>query len=336
MIIVRPVREEDEAAFFELARASGPGFTSLPDDEDLLRERITKSLKSFAADIEEPGDEAYLLMLEETDTGAVVGCAAVKAAVGLSKPFFNYKLFKVAQSSAQADRRFDMDVAILVNEFAGSTEVGTLFIREEARGGGVGRLAAQSRYLLIAAARQRFAERVIAELRGQVDKNGRAPFWDHLGSYFFRMEFAEADHLSGVSDNQFILDLMPKYPIYMDLLPDAARAVVGEVHEDGVGAMKLLQWEGFAYDRVIDIFDGGPLVSVPRDHIRTIRESREVKIEAGEPGDWDILLSTDDIKRFAVAQAKAKRDVGKVTVAPDVLDALGLASGDKVRIWVKS
>lgn len=336
MIIVRPVRADDEAAFFELARLSGPGFTSLPDDPELLRARIEKSLASFAADPTGPDGEAYLLMLEDTETGRIIGCSAVKAAVGLTKPFFNYKLFKVAQSSAQAERRFDMDVAILVNEFAGSTEVGTLFIREDARGGGVGRLAAQARYLLIAAARERFAERVIAELRGIVDADGRAPFWDHLGKFFFHMEFEEADHLSGISDNQFILDLMPKYPIYLDLLPEAARAVVGETHVDGLGARKLLEWEGFTYDRVIDIFDGGPLVSVPRDHIRTVRESRETRVEAGEPGDWDILLSTDDIKNFAVTRTRARFDADRAVVAPEALEAINITSGSTARIWVKA
>jgi len=150
------------------------------------------------------------------------------------------------------------------------------------------------------------------------------------------MEFEEADHLSGISDNQFILDLMPKHPIYLDLLPEEARAVVGETHVDGLGARKLLEWEGFTYDRVIDIFDGGPLVSVPRDHIRTVRESREARVEAGEPGDWDILLSTDDVKNFVVTRTRARFDADCTIVASEALEALNITSGSTARIWVKA
>ncbi len=73
------------------------------------------------------------------------------------------------------------------------------------------------------------------------------------------MDFAEADKLSATTDNQFILDLMPQHPIYVDLLPEAARAVIGKCHKDGEGARRLLEWEGFSFSNVIDIFDGGPL-----------------------------------------------------------------------------
>ncbi|MBK6705910.1 MAG: arginine N-succinyltransferase [Caulobacteraceae bacterium] len=32
---------------------------------------------------------------------------------------------------------------------------------------------------------------------------------------------------------------------------------------------RLLEWEGFTFSNVVDIFDGGPLMSRPRDQIRT-------------------------------------------------------------------
>ena len=103
-----------------------------------------------------------------------------------------------------------------------------------------------------------------------------------LGRHFFRMDFAEADRLSATTDNQFIMDLMPRYPIYVDLIPTEAREVIGRCHSDGVGAYKLLQWEGFEFDRTVDIFDGGPLVAAQRRHIRTIQESRVLTVEVGD------------------------------------------------------
>ena len=182
--------------------------------------------------------------------------------------------------------------------------MGTLFLRKAHRGGGAGRLLAQSRYLLMAAGPERFGDMVLAELRGVVDPEGRTPFWDAMGAHFFRMEFTEADILSATTDNQFILDLMPKYPIYVDLLPPEAREVIGRCHSDGVGAYKLLQWEGFEFDRTVDIFDGGPLVTVQRRHIRTIQESRRVRFEAGDvdsdPAAKQGLASSDMMPEFRV------------------------------------
>ena len=228
-----------------------------------------------------------------------------------------------------------MNLAVLVNDFSGSTEVGTLFVHPEARGGGVGRLLAQSRYLLMAAAPQRFHSRVIAELRGVFDEQGRSPFWEGAIRKFFRMDFDAADELSGTSDNQFIHDLMPKHPIYLDLLPEDARTAVGEVHEDGRGAKRLLEWEGFRYDRFIDVFDGGPLVSATRDDIRTISESRSGLLRVGDVGEGarSALLSTDRFPDFRVCRTRVGVSDDGFVISQDAATALKLAEGDTARIW---
>ncbi len=333
--IVRASRLDDIGALIELARLSGPGFTSLPEDETLLARRLEKSAESFSG--LRTDDAAFVLMMEEASTRAIVGCAAVKGRTGATKPFFNYRILRVSQSSAAARRRFDMDVMVLVNDFAGATEVGSLFLKPEARGGGAGRLLAQSRYLLIAAAPHLFSETVIAELRGDVSADGRSAFWEHLGEKFFRMSFTEADELSALTDNQFIMDLMPKYPIYIDLLPEDAQATVGAVHPDGEGAKSLLEWEGFRYDRVIDIFDGGPLVSAPRDQIRTLRESEIVSVaSAGDDAPGALtLLSTDDLSDFRVMRTDAEQEGASLRAPASSLSALGLEEGARARAWVR-
>lgn len=335
-LVVRPARRDELGTLRDLARLSGPGFTSLPEDDALLDARLAKSVDAFAASPDAPGEEAYLLMLEDAASGAVLGCAGVKAAVGLKKPFFNYKVFTVAQASAEADRRFDMDVMLLVNEFTGCSEVGSLFVRPEGRGGGAGRLLAQARYLLMAADPSRFSGAVIAELRGDVGPDGQSAFWEDIGARFFRMTFNEADHLSAVSENQFILDLMPKYPIYIDLLSPRAREVIGKTHPDGAGARALLEWEGFRYDRVVDIFDGGPLVSAPRADIRTIRESRTGAARFGVPDNAvPALVSSDRFPEFRVTRADVAVAGDEMTVPPAVADVLQIEEGDAVRVWTR-
>ena len=340
--VMRPSRLDDLQSLLELAEQSGPGFTSLPVDEAILRERLQKSDDAFLGRLQRIEYGKYLLMMEDAETGEVLGCSAVKAGTGIDQPFFNYRVITLAQASqAAGNLRFDMDALVLTNEYVGYTEVGTLFLKQEHRGGGAGRLAAQSRYLLMAAAPDRFGDKVLAELRGVVDNEGRSPFWECLGRHFFRMDFTEADKLSATTDNQFILDLMPKYPIYVDLLPPEAREVIGRCHSDGVGAYKLLQWEGFEFDRTVDIFDGGPLVTAQRRHIRTIQESRRVRFEPGDvdsdPAAKQGLASSDTLPEFRASLAKSILTGGDTAVvSPETLALLKLRPGAEGRIWQRS
>ncbi|PHR54644.1 MAG: arginine N-succinyltransferase [Robiginitomaculum sp.] len=333
MLRVRPIQDTDRDALFELANLSGLGFTSLPNDKELLNSRIELSTSSFAKQVESPSEEGYLLVLEDMETGTAVGTSAVKVGVGISKPFFSYKLFSIAQVSTAANRRFDMDMMVLVNEYAGSTEVGTLFVRPEFRGGGSGSLIARSRYLLIATQPQRFGRNILSELRGEVGEDGSCPFYEHLAKTFFQMDFEEADHLSGTTDKQFILDLMPKYPIYVDLLPPEAQALIGKTHRDGEGARKLLEKEGFRYERVIDIFDGGPTMTAPRDDLLAVKTSQVLAAKSGAPGSVRALVSNERIAGFraCLAMIDPCPKEGIVVVEPSILRALEINEGESIR-----
>ncbi len=335
--VMRPSRLDDIEALMELAQLSGPGFTSLPVDETILKERLEKSYRAFFGKLDNIQHGKYLLMMEDIETGEVVGCSAVKAGTGIDQPFFNYRVITLAQASQAANARFDMDALVLTNENVGYTEVGTLFLKPEHRGGGAGRLAAQSRYLLMAADPDRFADKVLAELRGVIDDDGVSPFWECLGRHFFKMNFAEADRLSAVTDNQFILDLMPRYPIYVDLLPPEAREVIGRCHAQGVGAFKLLQWEGFEFARTVDIFDGGPLVTAQRRHIRTIQESKMVSVRAGVVSPDNLctgMISNDQVEGFRSCLLEGElTETGDLIVTRELIDRLNLKDGDSARIW---
>jgi arginine N-succinyltransferase len=334
MLIARPARKDDLADILRLAKLAGPGFTSLAVGKEALTERLKKSVKSFNGPSEISPDHIYLLILE--NAGKVVGLSAIKAQVGMRDPFFNFRILNVAQKSKIADKRFDMDVLVLVNDYTGATEVSSLFVMADQRGTGAGRLISQARYMLMAADPDRFAPRVISELRGHVDDKGVSPFWDAIGRKFFDMDFSEADHISAEQDNQFILDLMPKYPIYADLLPEEARVTIGQTHPDGVGARRYLEGEGFRYDGMIDIFDGGPSMSAPRDDIRTIRHSRLLEVNGIEvDGEHDALVSRDDIKTFACLRTKLSFYGQTVNINKNALKALNLETGDTARIWIK-
>lgn len=345
MLVVRPARTDDIDAFLTLAQLSGPGFTSLPPDRAPLLATLERSVASFADPNPARENAHYVLMLED-GSGRVCGCAGVKAAIGVKKPFFSLRLVGESRVSQVVDRRLDTDVLMVVNDFAGATEVGTLFVHPDMRGQRAGELLAKARYLLIASAPERFADTVIAELRGRFDAQGSSPFWESFMRKFFQMDFEEADELNAKSDNQFIVDLMPRHPVYVDVLPEAAREVIGQVHPDGERALALLTAEGFRYDRVIDIFDGGPLVSAVKNTIATLRQSRTGRLAGVVPlggegagrGQWcEVLIGPAAFGAFRLIRTTAHVDdlSGDMTLTQRDVDALGVGIGDPLRMWRK-
>src|SRR3546814_16154837 len=108
-------------------------------------------------------------------------------------------------------------------------------------------LLARSRYLFIAMHRARFADHILAELRGIIDEAGGSPFWDGLAGRFFGMNFQDADQFNAIPGNQFIADLMPKHPIYIAMLTDTARPALGLPPPSGREAMRMLANEGFGF-----------------------------------------------------------------------------------------
>ena len=338
MLFVRPATLNDLDAICELAELAGAGFTSLAVGRAALMARLEKSVKSFEGPKNISPDHVYLLILEDSDTDKIAGMSAIKAQIGMRDPFFNFRILNVAQKSNVTNSRFDMQVLVLVNEYAGATEVGSLFIKNECRGKGAGRLISQARYMLMAASRERFGETVVSELRGDVSDEGASPFWDGLGRQFFRMDFNEADEISAKKDNQFILDLMPKHPIYVDLLPKKTKRVIGQTHKDGVGAKRFLESEGFRYSGVIDIFDGGPSMSAPLMDLRTIRDSRELEVverASGVNATHTALISNDKIKAFRCVWADISFADKIIELNRKALKLLGLSSGDMARVWIK-
>ena len=82
MIIVRPIKEQDIDNLLRLAEAAYPGMTTLPPDRDALIKKIAKSTASIAKQVAEPGRENYLLVMEDTATGQLVGTAGIIAQLG--------------------------------------------------------------------------------------------------------------------------------------------------------------------------------------------------------------------------------------------------------------
>jgi arginine N-succinyltransferase len=228
------------------------------------------------------------------------------------------------------------------HDLTGYAEVCSLFLSPRYRTGGVGSLLSRSRFMFIAQFRDRFPERICAELRGHFDADGTSPFWRAVGSHFYQIDFNAADYLSAHGRKSFLAELMPRHPVYVELLPDEAQAAVGLTHADTIPARRMLEAEGLRYENHVDIFDAGPVLECHIADLRTVRESVVVPVEigtreAGVPHGQDgkgarSLVSNTSSGDFRVGFAPGTVHDGVFTLSAEEAAALNVKAGDPVRV----
>ncbi len=328
---IRAAQAGDLHYLYEMAKLTGGGFTNLPPDRRALAAKLERSDAAFARDVDTVMDEAFVLMLENSATGEVRGTCQLFTQVGQQHPFYSYRLGTLTQHSKQLERTFRAEMLALTTDLEGACEVGGLFLHPGERAGGLGLLLARSRYLFIRAHRARFADRILAELRGIIDEAGGSPFWDGLAGRFFGMNFQDADQFNAINGHQFIADLMPKHPIYTAMLSDAARSVIGLPHPSGRAAMRMLENEGFHYENYVDIFDGGPTMTARTDQVRTIADSRAQPIVAiDNDGGTESLVAVGHLGDFRCAYGLVRPVGDGIVLSRACADALGVSEDEIV------
>jgi len=328
---IRAARIGDLRALYNLAKLTGGGFTNLPAEKATLEAKLAKSHEGFSRDGDTPGDDLYVFMLENSDTRQIRGTCQVFGAIGTDRPFYSYLISTLSQKSSELGKTFRNQLLNFTTDLEGSSEVGGLFLHPHERAGGLGLLLARSRYLFIKAHRARFGDTVLAELRGVMDEGGHSPFWDAIGGRFFGMTFPEADEFNAIHGTQFIADLFPKSAIYMSMLPDSARAVIGQPHPTGRAALKMLENEGFVWDCYVDIFDGGPTVTARTDSVRTIREAASLRVTDREPRDGKtMLIAHGELHEFVAGYAEVEIDGDNAAVGSAARKLLGIDAGEQV------
>ncbi|WP_397591803.1 arginine N-succinyltransferase [Sphingorhabdus sp.] len=334
--LIRPANMDDLQPIYEMAKRTGGGFTNLPPDKKALSAKLERSAAGFDRVGDDVADDLYVFVLQNSLTGEVRGTCQIFGNVGQKWPFYSYRIGALTQHSVELERTFRADILNLSTDLEGATEVGGLFLHPGERAGGLGMLIARSRYLFIRNHRQRFADRTIAELRGVIDEAGGSPFWDGVAGRFFGMSFQEADEFNAKFGNQFIADLMPKHPVYIAMLQESAKTVIGVPHPSGRAAMRMLENEGFGWENYIDIFDGGPTMTARTDQIRSIREAKDVTIteisnSVGEQkSDQKKLLTLGRLHAFKAAYGWIDDRGDDVIIDAGCARALNISVGDQV------
>ena len=323
--VLRTVMQSDIDGVLALAKAGGSGLTNLPPDRDMLMNRIESSERAVSDALAREAGAAVMLVVERNSR--IVAISGIFPRVGAEWPFYSYRITRQANRSQAVGRSKAQSVLNLVNDFDGEAEVGMLLVDPAMRGGALGRLAARGRYLFMAAHRDWFGRRVMAELRGWQDGDGRSPVWEAIGRHFYDMEFHEADRTGALTGNQFIADLGPRYPLYLSLLPASAQAALGRPHDDGRPALDMLIGEGFHAGDYVDIFDGGPTLVADIDAIKTVREARHIVVAGTALGGDRSLVATGRGADFRVARGNVDSDG---FVDPALSSTLGLRINDTI------
>lgn len=334
-MLFRRARNTDLDAIHYLAEQSGIGITTLPKDKSLMKQRLSWSDASYKKEYDKLDHEYYFFVLEDVKKQRIVGTSAIETNIGFTGPFYSYKISKHTRICYPLKIRDDYEMLNLVNDNQGKTELCTLFLHPEYRKNNHGLLLSKGRFLFMYDNPSRFSSSIIAEIRGVSDEHGESPFWQHVGSHFFHIAFSKADELTVATNKQFIADLMPRWSIYIKLLPKEAQEAIGQPHSATIPAMNILLNEGFTYNEYIDIFDGGPTIEAPLSAIKTITQSRIIPIGAMSDevrGDLFLLSNASLDFRATIGPVLINQEKNHCIISKDTAELLNVSCGHKLCI----
>lgn len=331
--VIRPVSLNDLEWFYSISHMVGTGFTSLPDNREYIKKRVTIVDQSFKEAI--PVQErVYLFVRENLPSREIVGICGIDVDVGYKESFYNYQISTITQSNKELDIYMVHTLLNVVNNFQQASELITFWVHPNFRGQFVSKSLSLSRFLFIAQFPQWFNKTIVAEIRGYIDENGESPLWNALGAKFFGMTFKDADALTMTKGKQFIADLIAREPIYIDLLPEDAQRVIGLEHPEATPARYMLESQGFKFNNHVDIFDGGPLISADRDEIKPIAQSKLITIskiqDKLENTTYVLIYNCKCDLRVTEEYLQINAD-GTAIITQKTADILRIKPGDQVR-----
>lgn len=333
MYVIRPIRQEDHAAFVKMAQSASIGITNMPKNPDLLNLKVKQSLASFEKKVEAPQNELYLFVLENSSTKEVGGVAGFYSKTGVDSPeyFFGIEALRPARFHPAVPIEISILKPLCLQD--NPSEICSLFLSHAFRQSGLGRLLSLSRFLFLAAFPQRFCDTVTALMRGYFDAQSQSPFWDGVGRQFFDVDFPTLLRLREEGE-AFVRHILPDYPLYLRLLTREAQYSVGRVHANTLPALEILYKEGFTEMKQVDFFDGGPRISAPSASIRTIRESRIATVASLVPSLEEkplYLISNERLDFRATLSPLQQQSPETILLPSQVAEALEIQAGERIR-----
>lgn len=334
--VLRPCCEKDLKSLTGCIEKSTYGLTSLPKESALLKKKIEHSLASFTKAVETPDDESYLFVLEDLQSRKVVGTSGIISTTGIDKPFYSFKIHKSMHACPSLQIYKEHELLYLSQVKKGPTEICALFLDPEYRKHGLSKLLSFPRFLFMNQNRQRFHPVIVAEMRGVIDERGHSAFYEYVCAPFFGLSFIEANLLR-MKDETFIYDLMPKEPIYLNLLAKEAQEVCGKTHKNTQPAYKLLTQQGFSFHGEIDIFDGGPDIYGTLNELQLIKESKTVPLKGTkkEIEEGSIYLLSNNKIQFRACYGKILTEENGIIIEEGAQRALEIKDNEPITYVLK-
>jgi arginine N-succinyltransferase len=338
MLFVRPARLADLDALELMARAAHPVLHSLPRDRAVLETRVALSEDSFRAEVDFPGEEFYLFVLEDSETHALHGTSSIVASAGYSEPFYAFRNDALIHASRELKVNRKIHALTMSHELTGKSRLAGFYVDPSVREAteSAAHLLSRARMMYVAANRKRFSEDVFSLMLGVTDDAGVSPFWEAVGRKFFGRDFEQVELESGGRSRTFIAEVMPSYPLYVPLLPAEAQRVLGEPDDGALLAYDIHLEEGFEPDRFVDIFDAGPVLTVPVARSASVlaNETRIVRslTDDASPSGAPYLVAAGGAHQFrcVLASLPAGR-AGGAPLGAALREALGVIEPDSVR-----
>jgi len=331
MILIRPCRAGDLAGIEAVVNANTTLISSVPHDREKLSERIDHSRRSFEQDPDVEGGEFFLFVMEDTESGEILGTSGISMNRDRSRPFYSYRFDELIHSSPKLGVHSAVPVLYLTHELTGKSVLCGLSVRESLRDTEYFELLSRSRLLFMRQFRDLFSDEVVVEMQG-VHEDKNSAFWDSLGRHFFNLDFATADYYSSIKSRTFIAEMMPQHPIYVSLLSEEAQAVIGQVDPGAEPAHRLLLREGFKASPYFDIFDGGPTLKAELDSLQSLRLAKDKQARCGQVYTGvRYLVSNQSFEDFRCSFAQITDGMGDIIrLDSTIADSLNIADGDTI------
>lgn len=212
-------------------------------------------------------DAAGAWLLAEGAQGPAA-CLRVRGPIGLQRPRHWYHVGCVVHAAPELSLFHRQHTLLLGNDHTGASE-----LSERAHAPGLDASAQASAWrALLDAAREHLQAtralqggRVIAELPGLRDAQGRSPFWQGLGRHFHAGDPDAVLQRLGPDGRAQLAALMPRQLVYASFLSPAAQAAMAQAAPSARLWMDTLADAGFRYSHHIDIVDGGPVFETHLD-----------------------------------------------------------------------
>lgn len=332
MMIIRKVRKEDIEGVAHCASQAGVGISNLPKKRNVLEKSLEFSYQSFEKKLTSPKDEEYLFVLADHATQIIGGTCGIYSKIGVKTPFYTFHIDQLPSPPLPLPIPSERRLFTLKEYKNGPSEVCALFLLPEFRKEGLGKLLSFSRFLFMACFPERFDPYLIANMRGYIE-NRISPFWNGIGRHFLDLSYDEVSTMRSESE-EFLTHILPKYPLYVSLLPKQVQDVIAKTHPQTTPAMEMLMKEGLHFIDEIDPLDGGPILGTYTKEVRIIKNSvqefvQEITQNAITSERYLICNQRIDFRAcFATVKKSAK---GGVILQKEIADALEVEQGDAIR-----